>query len=92
MTNELKLPPLPVDNYVDKDGLWDERYGPYDADDMCAYALQAQKDALLWAAEFCASNVAAIPTTGPHDDFNVGRRAESRSLAILLRQLAEGMK
>lgn len=35
------LPPLPVENYVDADGLWNERHGPYTAEDMRAYALAA---------------------------------------------------
>jgi hypothetical protein len=31
------LPPLPVDNYVDEDGLWSERRGPYSEDQMREY-------------------------------------------------------
>lgn len=34
------LPPLPVENYVDEDGLWAERLGPYTADQVRAYAWQ----------------------------------------------------
>ena len=32
-----KLPPLPVRNFVDDNGLWDEAFGPYSADEMQAY-------------------------------------------------------
>jgi len=41
MTTPHDLPPLPVENYIDKDGLWDEKYGPYDAEQMREYALAA---------------------------------------------------
>jgi hypothetical protein len=31
------LPPLPVDHYIDDDGLWSERRGPYSEDQMREY-------------------------------------------------------
>jgi hypothetical protein len=40
MTDELNLPPLPVRNVI-VDGLWEEEYGPYSAEDMRDYAKQA---------------------------------------------------
>ena len=42
MTTPSWMPPLPCENFVDENGLWDERYGPYTAEQM----RQAQLDAV----------------------------------------------
>ena len=41
----IELPPLPVTNVV-IDGLWEEQYGPYTADQMREYAEQAIEQAI----------------------------------------------
>jgi hypothetical protein len=39
----MDLPPLQVEHYVDEDGLWAERRGPYSEDQMLEYGAGAAK-------------------------------------------------
>lgn len=38
MTTEIELLPLPAEDYVDGEGLWEKRYGPYSSEQMEDYA------------------------------------------------------
>lgn len=38
MTTEIELLPLPAEDYVDDEGLWEKRYGPYSSEQMEDYA------------------------------------------------------
>ena len=38
MTDEIELLPLPAEDYVDDEGLWEKRYGPYSSEQMEDYA------------------------------------------------------
>jgi hypothetical protein len=62
MTTEVELLPLPAENYVDDEGLWETRYGPYSSEQMKDYAranvaravapLQAEIEALRAEVEW----------------------------------------
>jgi hypothetical protein len=50
-------PPLPADDFVDANGLWDQRYGPYTKEDM-----QARDNELLRAvADWLDNHWVAAP-------------------------------
>lgn len=60
---DVELLPLPAEDYVDDEGLWEKRYGPYSPEQMEDYArasiahataqLQAEIEALRGALEEC---------------------------------------
>lgn len=50
--DDLMLPPLPVTNVI-VDGLWEEQYGPYTADQMREYAKMAVEAEREACAEVC---------------------------------------
>lgn len=101
MTTEVELLPLPAEDYVDDEGLWEKRYGPYSPDQMKDYAranvlhhtatLQAEINALR---EALAELVSWIPSADVYRrmgfDPEAPMRAFERARALLRRELGDG--
>jgi len=97
MTTEVELLPLPAEDYVDDEGLWEKRYGPYSPDQMKDYAraniahavapLQAEVKALR---EALAELVSWIPSADVYRHLGFSpeapMRAFERARALLRRK------
>ncbi len=71
-------PPLPAEDFVDADGLWDQRFGPYTKEDM-----QARDAELLRAVADHAQRMADKRADGSL------AQADLMALAEALRKAAE---